>query len=292
MSTSRRRPIGNPRDHAQRIAEAVAETWGRSASGGSDLEIPVGVVAALALGCQRLDSDGPAPTDLLLAATREDFIQVLRDLWIMFAVTRPDLSPNIGIARNWLFEDRSAHQLGAAHDVGRAALRAGLLDLLTDPEHRRGVDLLGPLLMTMRPASAISGRGQFYTPPEVSQVMANMLGVQPGTTVNEPSAGTGGMLCAAALHLRANGHDPATVTWYANDIDPLAVAALAINAHLWDLGPRVLFATANTLSEPDWIPRALAARDAALFEIKAVRMMATLRHLTTPTDDSPEQIAA
>jgi hypothetical protein len=34
--------------------------------------------------------------------------------------------------------------------------------------------------------------------------------------------------------------------WYAVDLDPIAVAALAVNAHLWDLGPHVVIGHADT----------------------------------------------
>ncbi|MEV6525004.1 N-6 DNA methylase [Longispora sp. NPDC051575] len=277
MTTKRRRPpIGDPYKRAVVLAEAIAATWGRSASGGSDLEIPVGVVAALAL-VRPADPNEPDPAEFLLALDADGFAETLRTIWATFAAVRPDLSPNVYPVRNWLWEDRPARILDAARDVGRTAVDHGLLDLVAD--YRMEIDVFGTLLVELRPKSAISGRGQYYTPHPVAAVMARMLRPKPGERVLEPAVGTGGMLLAAAEALRADGHDPATVKWYANDIDPIAIACLAVNAHLWELGPHVLFAVANALTEPDWIPGALAARDIAISEVRAARMVAAFQSL-------------
>lgn len=273
----------DPHHHAAKLAETVAETWGRSSCSGSGPEIPAGVLAALALAFQPEHADGPDPADQLAALSPAGFIQVIREIWARFTLLRPDLTVNVAPIRDWLFEDRGTDEIDAAHKIGLAAVRGGLFDLLADEDHRHQTDLFGVLLSLLRPQSAITGRGQFYTPFHVCLAMAHLVGVEPGTTVHEPAAGTGGMLAAAATVLRENGHDPATVTWYANDIDPIAIACLAVNSHLWDLGHRVLFAEADSLAEPDWVPGALRTRDAAIAHLRtnlaAERQLAALRAL-------------
>lgn len=85
------------------------------------------------------------------------------------------------------------------HDQRRqvAPADAGQLRLTgTDSRHR--VDLLGVVLTTLRSDSARKGCGQFTTPGDVADFMAEMLGVTDSDTVHEPAAGTGGMLRAVA----------------------------------------------------------------------------------------------
>lgn len=69
------------------------------------------------------------------------------------------------------------------------------------------------------------------------------------------------MLRATAAALRGGGRDPSEYRWLACDIDPVAVGALAVNAHIWGLGPHVLLECADSVAEPDWHVR--AAREQA-----------------------------
>lgn len=286
MSAKRSRRISpNPDQQVPRIAEAVAGCWGRACSGGTDLEIPVGVLAALTL--IRPGPSGDHPADHIRSLSTGDFCDLLRHVWARFAILRPDLSPNVAVIRNWLWEDRRLPLIDAAHDVATTALSHGLLDLYAHPDTRRSTDLFGPLLVALRPDSAITARGQIYTPHGVAELIAHILGPTPEANVYEPAVGTGAMLAAAANVLRAHGRDPSEITWYANDIDPIAVACLAVNAHLWDLGPKVLFAVADTITEPHWVPAALAARQTALDELRSARLIAACQLLTGPNPARP-----
>ena len=56
-----------------------------------------------------------------------------------------------------------------------------------------------------------------------------------------------------------------------NDISPLAVAGLAVNAHLWNLGPRVVIGTADILTDPEWHQRAWKEQLAAIAKRDACR---------------------
>jgi len=86
-------------------------------------------------------------------------------------------------------------------------------------------------------------------------------------------AGTGAFLRAAAQVLRERGIDPQAMHWYAVDIDPVAVAALAVNAALWELGPHVVLGRADILTEPEWPARAHAEQARAL-RLHALRITA------------------
>jgi hypothetical protein len=78
------------------------------------------------------------------------------------------------------------------------------------------------------------------------------------------------MLRAAARELRRAGKNPHDFWWYGCDVDPVVVAALAVNVHVWDLGPRVLLGCANSLKEPDWQVRAAEEQRTAVGMQEAV----------------------
>jgi hypothetical protein len=46
------------------------------------------------------------------------------------------------------------------------------------------------------------------------------------------------------------GTDPADFIWYANDIDPLAAACLAVNVHWWGLSRRAVSGCYDGLDPP------------------------------------------
>lgn len=243
---------------AVRICERAAEAWwGRRGHGES--AIPLGVIAAFCL------ADKIEPKTLL-ASSDEEIAQGMGEVWAGFWLRRPDLCIRCGPLADWLNDDpRDADLVKAAAAVARAAVKAGICDLLGDT--LRDVDLLGHAYVMMRPKSAIQARGEYYTPPVLCEMMARMtLGddLKPGMSIAEPAAGTGGMIRAAAEVIRQRGMDPADFWWIANDISPLVVAALAVNCHLWRLGCRVIVRAADTLAEPDWPARAWAEQVAAV----------------------------
>jgi hypothetical protein len=87
------------RAHAVKIAEAAASAWWK-AHGSSRDEIPLGVVAALALTTQA-DPSGPDPARLILGADRDDIADLLRHIWTLFAIIRPELSIWVGSFAAW-----------------------------------------------------------------------------------------------------------------------------------------------------------------------------------------------
>jgi hypothetical protein len=272
----------NPEQRAVKVAEAATDVWWRHGRAGTD-SAAIGVIAALALLAQA-DPNGPDPRRLILGATDGEIADLLAEVWITFTITRPELALRCGPFAAWLDEQpRQADLTATAAAVARGALNAGVLDLTLDPEVSAGVDVLGAAYQAMRPSSAKRAHGEFYTPPELALMIAQMMiaDIQPGQSICEPAAGTGGMLRAAAQVMRERGLDPAAYRWYAADISPAVVAGLAVNAHLWRLGPNVVIGCADTLAERDWHVRAATEQRKAIARqrqrLELAQIMATIR---------------
>ena len=264
----------------RRVAAAVDEAWTGLFHTGADLHIPASVVAALTL-CGRRDPDGPDPAVAVAQLDTGELAELLRNIWRGFVLYRADLAVRVMPLVGWLYEQPSDWQLEGARTVARAALRAGVMDLPAHPDDRRGTDVFGELLQHMRSHRTKAGRGEFYTPLPVAELLADIGGVaelQDGQSLLEPTAGTGVMLCAAAQTLRRQGRDPAAITWYANDIDPITAACLAVNAHLWGLGWNVLIGCANGLDQ-EWPEQARQDRAASITAVRSVQAVAQLRRL-------------
>ncbi|WP_372407360.1 N-6 DNA methylase [Streptomyces luteireticuli] len=67
----------------------------------------------------------------------------------------------------------------------------------------------------------------------------------------DPCVGSGGMFRAAVQRIRDLGLNPHDCNWFGIDIDPIAAACTAVNAIVWDLGPKVVIAQGNSLTS-DW----------------------------------------
>lgn len=308
--TARRRAVpASTSEHAHVIADAVDDAW-HTSFGGTRIEVPLGVVAGLAL-VRPGDPDGPDPAQLAMKLDPEGFAALLLELWSAFAVLRPDLLPRVGPLWRWLEEDPNEHRLKSAHAVGQAALRKGLLELTGVERRRHDVDLLGVLLMRLRSKSAREGLGQFLTPVDVTDLMGEILevgGSPPdevaeqaaeisafditgGERILDPCAGTGTMLLGASKSMRRRGVNPAASEWWANDIDWAAAACCAVNMHLWGLGPRVVVGCGDGL-QLDWMDEALKSRQAAIDEVdrlwEGARKLALLQQLLDlPTPKTP-----
>ncbi|MBS1895457.1 MAG: SAM-dependent DNA methyltransferase [Actinobacteria bacterium] len=269
---------------AARIAEAVDRAW-HSSGAGTDEGVCVGVIAALALLGQA-DPQGPDPGEQILQAGDEEIARLLGEVWCLFTIVRPELAFRCGPFGEWLnAEPLDRHLFAAAGAVARAAVKSGLLEMTLDLEVSRQVDLLGVVYTTMRSRSGRKARGEFYTPPGVAEAMARMTlaGSAAGQSICDPTAGTGGLLRAAAQAIRDEGKDPHDHVWYGCDIAPVAVAGLAVNAHIWGLGANVVIGCADTLAEPDWPARAMReqreAVDAQRLRVKTAQMPSAMKIL-------------
>jgi hypothetical protein len=276
----------------QRVTEAVDRTWHRSPPAvAGRIEVPLSVVAALSL----LTPDDAAGVAASLSAMPAGvFAGLLRGVWRSYVNLRPDLTPRAYPLFSWLFtNDIPDPLLDAAQNTAHAAVTAGLFEV-TGTDARHEVDLLGVLLTEFRSESARKGHAQVYTPTDVAQVMADLLGVDDvaeGGSVHEPAAGTGGLFRAVAQAMRRAGRDPATVRWVAVDIDELAVACLAVNAVLWGLGPDVLLGVGNALTD-DWQAQAEGERRECIELAVSIRRDRTVLGLLRPVDAMVDQVAA
>ncbi|WP_143179736.1 N-6 DNA methylase [Streptomyces yunnanensis] len=274
--SGRPRPVSDPHRLALEIGEAVAARW-HNLHGGTAIEVPIGVVAALALIRQR-DPSGPDLKGQILAQDGPQMIAMLREIWSTHWLHRPDLIDRARILHEWLNDDVDECRMSAVRAVAETTLKRGLFDLTghEDPFLRSATDVLSPAMMCLRSRGAQQGLGEFHTPPSVAEAMADIVAAgqvmeielmvdepKQGAHIHDPAAGSGGLLRAAAQHLRQRGHDPAAFQWSMVDIDQIAAACCAVNAIIWELGPRVTVACADSLANPN-------AVDDAMKEARAV----------------------
>lgn len=114
-------------------------------------------------------------------------------------------------------------------------------------------DILGPLYMELEIAN--KDAGQYFTPTELSELMASLtfgdelskLENQPFITAGEPACGAGGMILALVKVLTSAGFDPAQKLWVqAIDVDRMAALMCYIQLSLWNVPAEVI--VGNTLS--------------------------------------------
>ena len=125
-----------------------------------------------------------------------------------------------------------------------------ILQELLEPEPR---DILGQLFMELELGSQHTG--QFFTPPEVSEMMARMmvgsdgdpLRGKPLVTLCEPACGAGGMVLAFVKIMIEAKLNPMQCLWVqAQDIDRTAALMCYIQLSLW--GVPAVVVVGNTLA--------------------------------------------
>ncbi|MEV4500905.1 N-6 DNA methylase [Streptomyces klenkii] len=265
----------NPHERAQSLGEAVARTW-HTQHGGTAIEVPIGIVAALALIRPR-DLKGPDLAHQILAQDDTQLIQMYREIWARHWIQRPDLIDRARILHEWVNDDdHDKHRLYVTRAVTKAALHAGIFDLTghDDPYFRAATDVLSPVMALTRSSGAQAGLGEFHTPWSVAETMGNILMAEfslaakgdmaPGEHVHDPACGSGGLLRAAAQSMRERGIDPASMHWSGVDIDEIAAACTAVNAIVWGLGPNVTVARADILTHPNAVDEAAAEARAVI----------------------------
>lgn len=125
----------------------------------------------------------------------------------------------------------------------------GSLVCLLEPEPR---DILGQLYMELELGN--TNTGQFFTPPEVSELMARVSYgdelkniTKPFITLCEPACGAGGMVLSFVKVMLSHGHNPASRVWVqAQDIDRTASLMCYLQMSLWHI-PGVVV-VGNTLA--------------------------------------------
>jgi type I restriction enzyme M protein len=118
-----------------------------------------------------------------------------------------------------------------------------------------GDDLLGDAYeYLMRHFATESGKskGQFYTPAEVSRIMAKVIGIHeaksPAQTAYDPTCGSGSLL------LKVAAEAPRGITIYGQEMDNATAALAKMNMILHD-NPTAEIWKDNTLSSPHWKER-------------------------------------
>jgi N-6 DNA methylase len=260
----------NPRDAGRQLGEAVADVWNSSSHGGYRMDIPVSIVAALALFPAKGYTEDV--TRIITTCTDWQLIQGYREIYTSVWSRRPDLAARMAPLLAWLTEDNHKDLIYPVRRVTETAIRYGVLELTgsPDPEARSDTDLMSWTITSLRSHGARQGLGEYHTPPEICDMMARItIGDEPppkGLWFNDPAGGTGGMFRATAQHLRNLHLDPADYVWALTDIDPLAAAGAAVNAIVWGLGPNVLISCGNSLSEGDLTDRAIQERNKLIEE--------------------------
>lgn len=160
-------------------------------------------------------------------------------------VTLSACSIHNGIRMDQTREDEYLHIIKSydTADQHRFAELLGSLVTLLDPEPR---DVLGSIYMDLEIAS--KGQGQFFSPPELSELMAHMVPCialldegKPFITLSEPACGAGGMVLAYVKQLTTRGYDPMRRLWVeAVDIDRLAALMCYVQLSLWNVPAKVL----------------------------------------------------
>ncbi|MGR3937088.1 N-6 DNA methylase [Streptomyces sp. BRA346] len=280
----------DPQQHASEVAESVIAAW-FSHYGGSRMDIPLGTVAALSFFRE------PLISDWLLTLEPAQLPPFLREIWGSQWLARPDLIEVAQPLHRWVEEDPDEYELRAVQAVIHTALSKGLFDLTAqdDPYARSQADVLSPLLTGLRHKGDKKWRGEYHTPPSVTDLMAHILVDDdfcgPGMSVREPAIGSGGMFRSVAQRMRELGLNTHDYRWFGNDIDPLATSCAAVNAIVWDLGPKVAIWCADTFADSDsGLREALTERAAiiehrnavveqALFEQKTRRLLNALDQL-------------
>ncbi|MEU3742932.1 N-6 DNA methylase [Streptomyces sp. NPDC032198] len=262
--------------------------------------MPVGVVAALTLVREK-DPTGPDLKSQILAQDGPQLIGMLREIWSLHWMHRPDLIERARILHEWLNDDVDEYRMQAVGAVTETALKRGLFDLTAheDPFLRSATDILSPVMTSLRSHGARQGLGEYHTPAPVAEAIAEAMNLNSiadagldatppkgGEHIHDPCAGSGGLLRAAAQNLRERGQDPAGFQWSMVDIDPIAAACCAVNAMVWELGPRVTVACADSLTNPDAVTEAMAEaravfehRDAVLDRARIIAALRQAEHL-------------
>ncbi|MHA1974858.1 MAG: type I restriction-modification system subunit M [Candidatus Hodarchaeales archaeon] len=135
----------------------------------------------------------------------------------------------------------------------------GLVAIFQRPEldfsrnRAAGDDIIGDAYeYLMRNFATESGKskGQFYTPAEVSRVIASIIGIDkatsPDTTVYDPAAGSGSLL------IRAADAAPIDVTIYGQEKDIATAGMARMNFVLHNKATAEIAGNANTFSDPQF----------------------------------------
>jgi len=142
-----------------------------------------------------------------------------------------------GVFRNVDFNSEAA--LGEAKD--RNAKLKHLLEDFADPRldlapgHLASRDVLGDAYeFLVKNFASDSGKkgGEFYTPPEVSRLLARILDPQPGERISDPCCGSASLLIRAGEQVPADENDVHNVALFGQELNGATWALAKMNMYL------------------------------------------------------------
>lgn len=143
---------------------------------------------------------------------------------------------------------------------------SGLIGIFEDPaldfrsNRASGDDIIGDayeyFMMKFAQESGKS-KGQFYTPSEVSRVIAKLIGVENITqpaTLYDPAAGSGSLLIRAADEAPIDSNGDSLISIYGQEIDNATAGLAKMNFVLHQKGTGII-KKGNTLSDPKFLDK-------------------------------------
>ncbi|EGG94905.1 hypothetical protein IMCC1989_2177 [gamma proteobacterium IMCC1989] len=136
-------------------------------------------------------------------------------------------------------------------DLQRLCEMLSIVVMLLEPEP---TDILGQLYMELELSS--KENGQYFTPPYISGLMAEILHgesldqklQQPFVTLHEPACGAGGMVMSFVKVVIQKKHNPAEKLWVsAIDINRIAALMAYIQFSLWNVPAEVIVGNALSM---------------------------------------------
>ena len=94
--------------------------------------------------------------------------------------------------------------------------------------------------------------GEFFTPPEVVDVLVRIVEPQPGDSIYDPTGGSGGMLVHSADYLREQGHHASSARYFAQEMNWGNAAIGKINSVLHGLEADIKAGT-STITDPQFL---------------------------------------
>lgn len=91
--------------------------------------------------------------------------------------------------------------------------------------------------------------GEFFTPREVVNLLVGILEPQPGESVYDPAAGSGGMLVSTINNVRAQGNDHRTLRLYAQEVNLTTSSIARMNLFLHEIEEASVY-RGDTLRDP------------------------------------------
>lgn len=247
-------------EHARHLGQVIAAAW-RQAYGAGRIEVPMSMVASLALFDTPTPEHAPQPLGEVVELEDHAFLRELYARWNLGAYTWPSLHhlwlPWFEWVGNLLMfphRERSDQRIiAAARRIGTLAVREGLADLIMSVHVSARCDVLGHILNPLHVQFQDDGPAPEPTPPLVrpdhDAAWAHRL--HSGAVVEDPQAWSGTRIMRLIRDLDKRGVDPRTLTWHLRTTDPVAAATLATSCALWGLGGAVVIGTSP--DEATWV---------------------------------------